>query len=64
MLSQNAPTWRLPAKNNAASAVPETTPIPLPVVWRPRDWWVQRLSVKTLMGAGESTDSVGSALVR
>ncbi|MFF2305963.1 hypothetical protein ACFVVP_26070 [Streptomyces sp. NPDC058128] len=30
---QNAPTWRLPAKNNSASAVAAPVPIPLPVVW-------------------------------
>ncbi|MDG5807924.1 hypothetical protein P9869_35810 [Streptomyces ossamyceticus] len=31
--NQAGPTWRLPAKNNSASAVAELQPIPRPVVW-------------------------------
>lgn len=35
---RNAPTWRLPAKNNSASAVAAPVPIPLPVVWALDDY--------------------------
>ncbi|MFI8105371.1 hypothetical protein [Streptomyces sp. NPDC086023] len=55
---QNAPTWRLPAKNNSASAVAATAPIPLPVVWALDDY----LPVRTWK-APYSTETAGPVLV-
>jgi hypothetical protein len=31
--NQAGPTWRLPVKNNSASAIGPLTPIPRPLVW-------------------------------
>ncbi|MFE7551053.1 hypothetical protein [Streptomyces gardneri] len=54
--NQNQPTWRLPAKNNAASAV--AAPIPLPAVWVLDDY----LPVRTWK-TPHSTESCGPVLV-
>ncbi|MER6477683.1 hypothetical protein [Streptomyces filamentosus] len=55
---QNAPTWRLPAKNNSASAVAGPEPIPMPVVWALDDY----LPVRTWRPP-HSTESTGPVLV-
>ncbi|MFF6903308.1 hypothetical protein [Streptomyces hydrogenans] len=55
---QNAPTWRLPAKNNSASAVSAPEPIPLPVVWALDDY----LPVRTWR-LPHSSETTGPLLV-
>ncbi|MGR4883972.1 hypothetical protein ACIPUC_31765 [Streptomyces sp. LARHCF249] len=55
--NQHHPTWRLPAKNNSASAVAAPAPIPLPVVWVLDDY----LAVRTWR-APHSTETTGPVL--
>ncbi|MEU1895728.1 hypothetical protein [Streptomyces pristinaespiralis] len=52
------PTWRLPAKNNSASAVTATTPIPRPVLWALDEY----LPVRTHK-APHSTETAGPLLL-
>ncbi|MDX3280443.1 hypothetical protein PV435_29795, partial [Streptomyces scabiei] len=56
--NQAGPTWRLPVKNNSASAVGPLTPIPRPLVWALDEY----LPVRT-QKAPHSTETEGPLLL-